>query len=151
MEWLESLGYIGLFIGTMLAATVIPFSSDFLLVGMLVAGANIIPTVIVATLGNSAGGMISYYMGYIGKWEWIEKYLKVKHRTLIKQKGNVDKYGAMLAFMSWLPFIGDLFALALGFYKVDAKRTVIFMLIGKGTRFVLWAVIYYFAKDYITL
>ena len=30
MEWLEGLGLIGLFIGTFLAATIFPFSSDAL-------------------------------------------------------------------------------------------------------------------------
>ena len=38
MSFLLDLGYIGLFIGTFLAATLIPFSSDFLIVGILLAG-----------------------------------------------------------------------------------------------------------------
>ena len=40
MEFLQEFGYIGLFIGTFLAATVIPFSSEFLIIGILVAGGN---------------------------------------------------------------------------------------------------------------
>ena len=38
MEIFGEWGYIGLFIGTFLAATVIPFSSEFLIVGILIAG-----------------------------------------------------------------------------------------------------------------
>ena len=119
MEWLLDLGYFGLFIGALLAATIIPFSSDFLLVGMLAAGGNVVVTVIVASLGNWAGGMISYWMGHAGRWEWIERWFKVKPETLEKQKSRIDRWGAWLAFLSWLPLVGDLFALGLGFYKVN--------------------------------
>ena len=146
MEWLLEYGYIGLFIGAMLAATVIPFSSDVLLLGMLVAGGDIYITVIVATCGNWAGGMISYGMGYMGKWEWIEKWLRIKKETLEKQKVKIDKYGSWLAFWSWLPFVGDIFALGLGFYKVNMINSAIFMFIGKSVRFILWAILYYYTK-----
>ncbi len=40
MDFLLEWGYLGLFIGSFLASTIIPFSSEFLLVGMLLAGGN---------------------------------------------------------------------------------------------------------------
>lgn len=146
MEWLQDLGYVGLFIGSFLAATIVPFSSDILLIAILAAGGNPVSSIVTATLGNWAGGMFSYGMGWLGKWEWIEKYMKVKQSTLEKQKAKIDKYGSLLAFMTWLPFVGDLFAIGLGFYKVNLKKTAIFMLIGKGARFVAWGVIFYYVK-----
>lgn len=139
MEWLLDLGYIGLFIGSLLAATIVPFSSDFLLIGMLAAGGNVFWTVVVASAGNWAGGMISYWMGYAGKWEWLEKWFKVKRETLEKQKVRIDRYGSWLAFLSWLPLVGDLFAIALGFYKANVWQVAVFMLIGKTARFIGWA------------
>ncbi len=141
MEWLLNLGYLGLFIGSLLAATIVPFSSDFLLVGMLAAGGNVVSTVAVASLGNWAGGMVSYRMGRAGRWEWIEKWFKVQPETLERQKARVGRYGSWLAFLSWLPFVGDLFAIALGFYKVNVWQVALFMLIGKTARFVCWAVV----------
>ncbi|MCH5305566.1 MAG: DedA family protein [Rikenella sp.] len=140
MEWLLDLGYFGLFAGSLLAATILPFSSDFLLLGMLAAGADPVLTVAVASLGNWAGGMISYGMGRSGRWEWIERWFKVRRETLERQKARIDRWGAWLAFLSWLPLVGDLFALALGFYKVSLWRVALFMLIGKTARFVGWAV-----------
>ena len=59
MEALLEYGYIGLFLGSFLAATVVPFSSDVLLVGMLLAGGDPVITVAVATLGNWLGGLTS--------------------------------------------------------------------------------------------
>lgn len=149
METLLNLGYVGLFIGSLLAATILPFSSDVLVVGMLVAKADIVTTVVVATLGNWLGGVVSYYMGYLGKWEWIEKYLKVKRTTLEKQKSRIDKYGSTLAFFSWLPFVGDLFAIALGFYRANPFRSILFMLIGKAARFIMWALLYTYAREWL--
>lgn len=148
MEWLLNLGYIGLFLGAFLAATIFPFSSDVLLVGMLAAGGQIWATVIVATMGNWLGGLTSYWLGWLGKWEWIEKWLRVKPETLERQRGNIARYGAWLALFTWLPFVGDLFAVALGFYRIDFRKSAVLMLVGKGARFVLWALIFLWGKPY---
>ena len=40
IEFLESYGFLGLFTGSFLAATIVPFSSDVLIIGVLVAGMN---------------------------------------------------------------------------------------------------------------
>ena len=77
MEWLLNLGYFGLFLGSFVAATVVPFSSDVQLVAMLAAGGNVWFCVAVATLGNWLGGLTSYWLGWLGKWEWIEKYMRL--------------------------------------------------------------------------
>ena len=132
LEFLLDLGYVGLFIGTFIAATVVPFSSDFLIVGILIAGGD---------------PLTSYWIGRIGKWEWIEKWFRVKEETLLKQKSKIDKYGSLLAFLTWLPFVGDVFAIGLGFYKLHFGRCALFMLIGKGTRFAFWLALYYIFGD----
>lgn len=149
MELLSQLGLIGLFLGCFLAATVVPFSSDFLMVGVLIAGINPVLAIIVATAGNWLGGLTSYYIGFIGKWDWIEKWFKVKEETLLKQKNNIDKYGSMLAFLTWLPIIGDIFAVTLGFYKVNFTKSAIFMLIGKGARFAFWSLLYHYFGEHV--
>lgn len=149
MELLSNFGLIGLFLGCFLAATVIPFSSDFLMVGVLIAGINPVLAIIVATAGNWLGGLTSYYIGFIGKWDWIEKWFRVKEETLLKQKHNIDKYGSLLAFLTWLPIIGDVFAVTLGFYKVNFTKSAIFMLIGKGARFAFWALLYHYFGEHV--
>ena len=138
---LLDLGYLGLFVGSFLAATIVPFSADVLLIGMLVAGGAPWLVIGIATAGNFLGGLTSYGIGRIGKWEWIEK-LGVKPETLEKQKAKVDRWGAWLALLSWVPFVGDIFAVALGFYRSKFVPSAIFMLIGKAGRFVMWYLIY---------
>ena len=63
MEALLDYGLIGLFLGSFLAATVVPFSSDVLVIGMLALGFDPVVTVAVATLGNWLGGLTSYWVG----------------------------------------------------------------------------------------
>ena len=141
-EFFADYGLWGLFMGSLLAATVVPFSADVLLVGMLIAGSHPpLPVLAVATLGNWLGGITSYGVGRAGKWEWIEK-LRVSRESLVKQKARVDQYGAPIALLSWLPFVGDVFAVALGFYRVKFVPSAIYMLIGKAARFVCWYLIW---------
>lgn len=143
VDFLLQYGYIGLFIGAFLAATIIPFSSDVMLVGLLAIGGDPYISVIVASLGNWLGGLTSYWLGRLAKWEWLQKYFKVKPETIEKQKAKIDKYGSSLAFFTWLPGIGDVMAIGLGFYKVDFSKTALFMLVGKTARFVMWAALYF--------
>ena len=60
MEWLEGLGLLGLFIGTFLAATIFPFSSDALYIGILAAVGDPVGCLIVGTLGNWLGSVATY-------------------------------------------------------------------------------------------
>lgn len=142
MDSLIDLGYWGLFIGSFLASTIIPMSADVLLIGILALKGNVWICLAIATFGNWLGGLTSYWIGWIGKWEWIERWLKVKEEQLTRQKAKIDKYGAWLAFFTWLPIIGDLFAIALGFYKISPKLSALYMLAGRFLRFLAWTLLY---------
>lgn len=139
---LQSAGLFGLFIGTFLAATVVPFSSDALYLGILAATQQPLACLIVGTMGNWLGGVTTYYIGRLAKWEWIEKHFRVKEETVLRQKAKIDKYGIWLALLSWVPFIGDIIGLALGFYKTPPVPTLLLLLLGKFIRFVVWTVIF---------
>ena len=142
LDFLAEYGLLGLFVGSFLAATVVPFSADVLLVGMLVADVNsAVALLVVATLGNWIGGITSYGIGRAGKWEWIER-LHVSRESLEKQKTRIERFGAPIALLTWVPFIGDVFAVALGFYRVKFLPAIFWMLVGKGARFVCWYLIF---------
>ncbi len=142
MELLGAWGYWGLFFGSLLASTVLPFSSDALLIGSLLAGGDAVTVVVVATLGNFLGGVTTYYIGHLGRWEWIEKYLRVSREKLERQGAIINKYGSLIALMSWLPVVGDVITVALGFYRVNFITSSIYMFIGRAARFIVWALIF---------
>ncbi|MDR0363602.1 MAG: DedA family protein [Bacteroidales bacterium] len=143
MSWLVRLGYLGLFMGTFLAGTVFPLSSDILFVGILsIKGNNPWLSLIIATLGNWLGCMLSYGVGWLGRWDWLEKWFKIKKEKLGRQKTVVDKYGVWMALFPWIPFVGTLSLIALGFYKVRPKMTTLLVLIGCFARFLLWTLLF---------
>ncbi|KIO43365.1 YqaA family protein [Sanguibacteroides justesenii] len=142
MGSLVAWGYWGLFIGSFLASTIIPMSADLLLVGVLSLGGNTWICLIIATIGNWLGGLTSYWLGWIGRWDWLERWLKVKREQLERQKEKIDRYGVWLALFTWLPLVGDLFAIALGFYRVSPKMSALYMLVGRFVRFLVWTLLY---------
>lgn len=138
MDVLIEYGYIGVFVASFLAATVLPFSSEVALTGVLWAGASYWPCLIAASAGNSLGGMTCYWIGMLGKVEWIEKYLKLNKDKLAGVQRWVKKRGVWSAFFVFVPGIGDFIAVALGFLRANAWTVALFMTAGKTLRYWLW-------------
>jgi len=82
MEGLFDYSLWGLFLASFLAATVVPFSSEALLSYLIINGTDPYTAILVASAGNWLGGMSSFGIGYLGKWEWIEKYLRIKREKI---------------------------------------------------------------------
>jgi membrane protein YqaA with SNARE-associated domain len=138
MLGLTGLGYLGLFIASFLAATVVPFSSEVIFSAMVFGGLDEWTCVFVATLGNWLGGMTSYYVGFLGKIEWIEKYFHIKKEKIDNFAGKIQKHGDWLVFFSFVPFIGDVIAVATGFFKCKWWKVAFYMLVGKFFRYMIW-------------
>ncbi len=138
MEGLFDYSLWGLFLASFLAATVVPFSSEALLTFLIINGTDPYAAVLVATAGNWLGGMSSYAIGYMGKWVWIEKYLRIKRETIEKWHDRLYRKGAVFAFLSWVPAVGDIFAVGLGLLRSSIPITAVAMLAGKFLRYVVW-------------
>ena len=143
MENLAEWGYIGLFIASFLAATIIPFSSELVLSILIANNYDLTTSLIVASIGNWMGGLSSYLIGRLGSWDTIEKYLRVKRDKILLWKKKIDSWGSFLAFLRWLPVVGDPIAIALGFFRTNILTVAIFMLVGKFVRYFVWAMITY--------
>lgn len=132
-------GYWGLFLASFLAATVLPFSSEAILSLFVYSGYDIYVTVAIASLGNWLGGMFTYYLGYLGKWSWIEKFLRIKQAKAEKTRKYLQDKGSVLAFFAFLPLVGDIIPLALGLLRSHPIWVALFMAAGKIGRYVVWA------------
>lgn len=138
MEYLIEYGYIGVFIAAFLAATILPFSSEVVLTGVLLAGTAYWPCMVAATIGNFLGGMTCYWLGMLGKTEWIEKYLKMNRSKIDKVQEWIRKKGSWTAFFVFLPGVGDFIAVALGFLRANVWIVAISMFAGKALRYWIW-------------
>ena len=145
MDFLTEWGLFGLFISSFLSATVIPFSSEFVLSFMILNGFDIYLTILIATIGNWLGGLSSYLIGRLGKWTIIEKYFGVEKNKVFNFKLKVDRWGSVLAFFSWLPVIGDVIAVSLGFFRINFILVSIWMLLGKILRYIIWGSMTYWS------
>lgn len=132
--WIEY-GYLGLFLASFLAATILPFSSEVLVALMLTGPYSVAGVIFSATMGNWLGGLSSYGLGYLAKWNWIEKYLRVSKEKVFSFRQRIERYGALLAFLCWLPFIGDVLAVALGVFRTSWQKVFFWMLLGKFLRY----------------
>ncbi|WP_071147608.1 YqaA family protein [Bacteroides ihuae] len=130
-------GYCGLFLSALVAGSVLPFSSELVLVALVKAGLNPTFCILAATMGNTIGGMTCYYIGHLGKTDWVEKYLGVKPEKIIRMQTFLQGKGAFMAFFAFLPFVGEIIAIALGFMRSNVWLTTFSMFIGKLLRYIL--------------
>lgn len=130
------LQYLGLFFGCFLSATIVPFSSEAILSGMLLSGADRTWCLVWASLGNWGGGMFSYWLGYAGNVTHLEKYLRINPDKLHRWEERIRRWGIPAALLCWTPIIGDFIAVALGFFRVRMLPVSVLMLVGKVLRYI---------------
>ena len=136
---LLSYGYVGMMIAAFMAGTVFPFNSELVMLGLAAAGLNPWQLILWGTIGNVAGGMFNYWLGWLGKIEWLVKYCKIKPERLEKVKGFVQRYGPWMASISFLPAFGSVICVALGLLRANPWLTLLAMTLGKGIRYMLFA------------
>ena len=133
IEW----GYGGLFLSAFLAGTILPFSSELILMSCIGLGLDPLWATLWTTAGNATGGLTCYWIGHLGKMEWIEKYLGVNEKAMEKATRMVHGKGASIAILSFLPVVGDAILVVLGLMKANVWVTGISMTIGKLGRYTI--------------
>ena len=137
MTFLVSYGYMGMLIAAFLAASILPFSSEAVMVGLQAVGLDPVALIAYGTIGNVLGSMFNYTIGRLGKMEWIEKYLHVKKEDLDKAHKFMAGKGAWMGLLSVIPVIGDVITVALGLMRANVVIVVISVTISKLARYML--------------
>ena len=134
-------GYFGVFLGSFVAGRVVPFSSEALVVAC-VGPLHMDPVIclFVALAGNVSGGMTCYYIGHLGKIEWIEKYARVKKEKLDRALAFMHGRGAWMGFFAFSPILGTAISVALGYVRSNVWIVLLTMTIGKMLRYaaIIW-------------
>lgn len=139
MSSLSELGLLGLFLASFLAATILPLGSEPVFAAMIGTGFGFWLCVLVATVGNTLGGMTGYALGRAGSSERIEKWLHISPDKLTRLHQRLPVKHSAWAFLTFLPIIGDPLAVLLGWQKTHAAATMAWMAAGKFTRYLLLA------------
>ncbi len=133
---IEDWGLWGLVVSGFLSATLLPGSSE----AMLVYAAHerwAMPATIwtLATLGNTAGGLTNWLLGAWVVTHWPRfAPAKSRQQTAIAW---LQRWGAPVLLLSWLPVIGDLLCLVAGWLGFGFARSLLFIFLGKGFRYAL--------------
>lgn len=130
-------GYIGLFLSAFLAGSIVPFSSEVVLTILVQMGADPTLCLISASVGNTLGGLVCYWLGWLGNMEWIERWLKIDKQKMDKVSKFAKKYGAWMGFFGVLPWVGEAIIVLLGLMRSNIWITTTTMFIGKFIRYLL--------------
>ena len=139
LQFLIDWGYVGMFLSALIAGTVVPFSSEAVLVALISMGLNPIGCILAATAGNMIGGMTCYWLGSLGNMLWIEKYFGVNKKKLERAERFVKGRGAWMAFFMFIPFLGEAIGVVLGLMRANVWITAIAMFLGKSFRYIALA------------
>ncbi len=136
-EW----GYWGMLLSAFVAGSILPFSSEAVLVLVLRAGLDPVGCIAAATVGNTLGGATCYWVGSCGRTEWIRR-LGVSERSLAKAQRFLAGRGALMGFFGFLPTIGIAIIVLLGLMHADRWITLSSMAVGKLLRYIaIWATV----------
>ena len=129
-------GLAVLFAASLLAATLLPLGSEPVLLGLIAINPSLLwPALLVATLGNTLGGVVGWWMG-LGAERWISKQLnqdKVTHH--VRALRWLQRVGPVACLGAWLPIIGDPLCVVAGYLRLPLLPCIIYMAIGKALRY----------------
>ena len=132
---LESWGYWGMLIAAFIAGSVFPFSSEAVLTALQLAGLDSVRLFCFATVGNTAGSLFNYAVGTLGRMEWIERYLHVPQERVERTARWMERYGAWMGLLCFLPILGSVIAVTLGFTRANPWLSLLTITIGKAVRY----------------
>lgn len=135
IDFLIQYGYWGMFVAAFIAGSVFPFSSEAVMAGLQLAGLSPLGLLVWGTLGNVAGSMFNYGIGRLGRMEWIEKYLHVKREKVEQTQRWMENRGAWMGVLCFLPILGSVIAVTMGFMRANPLISLISIFIGKLLRY----------------
>jgi len=127
-----------LLLAAFISSTLLPGGSELLLAWFVTeTPANFFLLVITAIVGNVAGSMLSFYMGWLIALKYPLTLMdKPKHR---RAKRWIEQYGVVTLLLAWLPVVGDPLCLIAGWLRLHPLSSFLFILIGKSIRYFLVA------------
>ena len=141
-SFLHEHGLAALFLLSFVASTVIPLGSEWLLVLVLLDGADPGVAVGVATVGNTLGACTSYALGRFGG-PWIARRLLRLDDTGRERAERIYlRWGAWSLLGSWVPIVGDPLCVVAGVFRLKAAAFTALVFAGKAARYavVAWGV-----------
>ncbi len=130
--------YLSLFIISFLAATILPFSSELTLAGLIVtSNYDNLLLLIVASFGNVLGSVVNWALGFYSRNLSSKKWFPFKETQIEKSSKWFRKFGKWSLLFAWVPVLGDPLTLIAGLLRVKLLDFIILVAIGKVSRYLV--------------
>ena len=130
--------YLSLFLISFLAATILPFSSELTLAGLMVtSNYDNLFLLIVASLGNVLGSVVNWILGFYSRNLSKKRWFPFKDKQIKKSSKWFNKFGKWSLLFVWIPIIGDPLTLAAGLLRVRFIEFFILVTMGKVSRYLI--------------
>ena len=130
--------YLSLFAISFLAATILPFSSELTLAGLIATSDydNLL-LLIVASFGNVLGSVVNWALGSYSRNLTIKKWFPFKETQIERSSKWFRKFGKWSLLFAWVPVLGDPLTLVAGILRVKFIDFIILVAIGKVSRYLI--------------
>ena len=130
--------YLSLFSISFLAATVLPFSSELTLAGLIsTSNYDNLLLLVVASFGNVLGSVFNWSLGFYSRNLSTKKWFPFKETQIERSSKWFSKFGKWSLLFAWLPIVGDPLTLVAGLLRVRFLDFIILVAIGKVSRYLI--------------
>ena len=128
-------GYVGMFLAAFLAATILPFSSEIVLVTLLSNGLTPFLLLTFASIGNVLGALLNYLLGFRYGKHLASKWLRISDTSFSKAEHYFARWGKWSLLLCWVPVIGDPITLVAGVLRSNFWFFLLCVAVGKTARY----------------
>jgi membrane protein YqaA with SNARE-associated domain len=140
--WIESLlallalpqfGLSTLFVVAFVSATLLPLGSEPALLGLVTLNPGLFwSALVVATIGNTLGGVVDWWMGHAAR-AIAQRY--AGSHAHVKALDLLQRLGPKACLLAWLPVVGDPLCAVAGWLQMPLAPCIVYMAIGKFLRY----------------
>ena len=130
--------YLSLFFISFLAATVLPFSSELTLAGLIsTSNYDNLLLLVVASFGNVLGSVFNWSLGFYSRNLSTKKWFPFKETQIERSSKWFSKFGKWSLLFAWVPIVGDPLTFVAGLLRVRFLDFIILVAIGKVSRYLI--------------
>jgi membrane protein YqaA with SNARE-associated domain len=130
--------YLSLFWISFLAATILPFSSELTLAGLIsTSNYDNLSLLVFASFGNVLGSVFNWGLGFYARNLTIKKWFPFKETQIERSSKWFSKFGKWSLLFAWVPIVGDPLTFVAGLLRVRFLDFIILVAIGKVSRYLI--------------
>ena len=135
--------YLSLFFISFLAATILPFSSELTLAGLIsTSNYDNLLLLVVASFGNVLGSVFNWSLGFYSRNFTTKKWFPFKETQIERSSKWFSKFGKWSLLFAWVPIVGDPLTFVAGLLRVRFLDFIILVAIGKVSRYLIICLLY---------